>query len=503
MPTYTSYYVSKFDEPLLELLKKSKPFTFYHKGTQEYEVTASVYNKYIRSKAHTLDDQTTTVETFKRKSENKYGYQDDAVEFSHKTSNMLINFSQGMGKTFTTYKILIENNIQKTLVVCGQGNLQEEWLKDARKHGVDLQLNVSIVGEDTGVSKVKKIKWLDERINKAGLHLINIEALRDIDVVEVLNLNKYDCIVVDEIQAAKGWSSEQTKGLHELARYDGQKRIALSGTPILNDPLEYFSTLKFLGILNDTVKTTFETYYGVWTFDFWGNRRCTAYTNLDDMAELLKPILCFAGKSELGLPPKTREKVNIEWDSTTKAEYEKLKAIYDLPIRRLKLKGYTSKQQVRALCQYLSSTAPEKADFISTLQGRKLVFSKYTQVLENIKTQLEAKGISTLYYSGELNMNERLTVLEEWEKSDTEVLLLSAMAARFGLNLTQAIKATFLEPPPSLSVLEQCEDRGHRIGQVYPFKSYLLCGSDMDDRGLEIIEEKQVYIDELKEKLSI
>ena len=89
------------------------------------------------------------------------------------------------------------------------------------------------------------------------LDLINIEALRDVDIVGMLNQKVYDCIVLDEVQAAKGWQSEQTKGVHELTPYEGQVRIAMSGTPILNDLFEYFSVLRFFRYAKRNRKNNF------------------------------------------------------------------------------------------------------------------------------------------------------------------------------------------------------------------------------------------------------
>ena len=122
-------------------------------------------------------------------------------------------------------------------------------------------------------------------------------------------MEKYDCIVVDEVQSAKGWKAEQTQGLHELIRFPNQIRIALSGTPILNNPLEFFSFLKFYGLLDETARTTFEKYYGQWSFDYWGHYICTGYKNLEDLAELLRPVLCWADKAELKLIPKRRKRI--------------------------------------------------------------------------------------------------------------------------------------------------------------------------------------------------
>ena len=134
-------------------------------------------------------------------------------------------------------------------------------------------------------------------------------------------------------------------------------------------------------------------------------------------------------------------------------------------------------------------------------QSKVLVFSNYTTVLERYRETLANKGVKVLYYHGELSMTERLNVLEQWHTGEYDVLLLSIMTARYGLNLTEATETIFVEPPSSLAILEQAEDRAHRIGQGLPVTSYLLAGSEIDEDGLKNIETKQRDLDTLMEEM--
>ena len=501
MPTLNSYFLSGFGSQTLEELKSSKPFSAYWKDTQEYECTRAVYEKVKQYEPNVQEVTSVTkfLSRYERKSKEKYGYQDDAVEFAMGTDNIFLNFPQGMGKSFTTMKILKARRAQKVLIICGQSNLQEEWLKDAVKHNMAELLNMGIVGKDSGAGTPKKMAYLLEKQDcPKHTDLINIEALRNTDIVFQLNQMQYDCIVVDEVQSAKGWKAEQTQGLHELIRLPGQIRIALSGTPILNNPLEFFSFLKFFGLLDDTARTTFEKYYGNWTFDYWGHYVCTGYKNLEDLAELLRPVLCWADKAELKLIPKRRKRISIEWDAPE--EYYTLQKYLKLPIKRLKKVGYESKAAVRSRMQYLSSTAQPKLDFLLSLsdpENKVLIFSEYTTVLDKIYNYLIENGEQALLYTGKLSMKQRLEVLEKWRRGEADYLLLSVGASRYGLNLTEATRTVELEPPDSLSILEQIEDRAWRIGQTKEVISYLLETSQLDTDGLSNIETKQRNIDEL------
>ena len=504
MPTLNSYYLKSFGQAALEMLKASKPFAVYWKDLTEYECTKDVFEK-VALNEQVVDisyDYSLSFSKFERKTKAKYGYQEDAVTFAMTTNNIFVNFPQGMGKSLTAMKIIDARKFRRTLIICGQGNLQEEWIKDVKKHGYDKKFTFSIVGDDAGASSSKKITYFENHKKDVNrVDLINIEALRNTDIVFEINDTKYDCIIVDEVQSAKGWKAEQTKGLHEIIRIEGQARIALSGTPVLNNPLEFFSMVKYFGLLQDTAKSTFENYYGVWGFDRWGHYVCTGYRHLKDLSDLISPVLCYADKSELGLPPKHRKKIDIDWAPSERFSY--LEKVSKMPIKRLKASGFKSKPEVRAEMQFISSTVPGKMEFVrnQAATSKVLVFSQYTTVLEEYLANLKQNGCKVLYYHGALSMKQRLEVLDRWHKGEADILLLSEMTARYGLNLTEATVDIFLEPPTSFHTLEQLEDRSHRIGQTKEVNSYLLSATYFDEEDLENIERKQEALDKLNSML--
>ena len=45
----------------------------------------------------------------------------------------------------------------------------------------------------------------------------------------------------------------------------------------------------------NTARTTYERYYGEWSLDFWGHYVCNGFRNLDELQELLKPIIAYVG----------------------------------------------------------------------------------------------------------------------------------------------------------------------------------------------------------------
>lgn len=496
MPTLKSAYCSEVDISTQALFAKRRPFVFYHSKLREYEVAPLVYEE-IREEKPVLDFKG-DASRFIRKHSNNYGYQQDAVEFARGKDNVLINFAQGMGKTYTTFRILVDREVMRALVVCGQSNLQEEWMKDARKHGFTDLLDIDIVGGTTDASAVKKATWLKYRPIKKSVDIVNVEALRNPMLLKELNYRQYDCIVIDEVQSVKGMKAQQTIGLHSLIPVGRQLRIALSGTPVLNNPLEFYSVLKFLRVLSDTSRTTFENYYGEWGMDYFGHRVCKGYRRLEDLAELLSPVICQATKDELHLPTKTRKKFDIVPDSRL-AEMGK---IYRGSLKKVEASGWKTKAALMAEMRYVSSTSWGKMDYLlQSLASNKrmLVFTQYTRVMEFYVNTFAKMSKPVLAYHGKLSMKERLQVLSDWAEGKSDVLFLSVQASRYGLNLTEATDVIFLDIPSSLAVLEQCEDRAHRIGQDKEVVSHLLCGGEIDESMLDLIVTKQQQLERLSE----
>ena len=505
MPSPYSIYVSDFGEDLLSIFKASK-FARYHRDSREYEITPELFNK-IKDLEPVIEANSMPkgkyYQPFVCHTDYPYQYQDDAVEFMKYTDFALINFSQGLGKSRTAMRILESRGTKRALIITGVSNLQEEWLKDARKHlatdgrTFEERLNMRIVAGAPEAAVVKRLEYLKTAHEKEEMFtdLIGIESLRSVPLVQAINNIKYDAIVIDECQSAKEMKAEQSQGMHEIEYHEGQIRLALSGTPALNNPLEYYSVLRFLKVLyfrtlrDQCARTTFNDYYGVWEEDFWGARVCKRYKNMDQLKQLIDPVLAYAPKAILGLPEKHRHLIQLQINNPL---YIKKMAIYKQGTRGAKKAGYKTIQAVAAELQYITSTDESKKDFIlNKAELRPLVFSQYTRVLDNLEEDFKSRGLNILYYHGKLSMKQRLQILNRWKSGEGDILLLSLNCSRYGLNLQETQTAIFLEPPTSPAILEQAEDRLHRIGQTKEVNSYILIAGESDESDWRIINRKE------------
>ena len=123
-----------------------------------------------------------------------------------------------------------------------------------------------------------------------------------------------------------------------------------------------------------------------------------------------------------------------------------------------------------------------------------LVFSQFTSMLQIIAKRLIEEGISFYTLTGKTSVDERLSLVNRFNKDDTQVFLMSLKVGGIGLNLTGADVVIHYDPWWNMAVQNQATDRVHRIGQKNDVTVYKLIAKDS-------IEENIKKLQKAKEKL--
>eukprot|EP01064_Diplonema_japonicum_P035494 TRINITY_DN7720_c3_g1_i1.p1 TRINITY_DN7720_c3_g1~~TRINITY_DN7720_c3_g1_i1.p1 ORF type:complete len:966 (+),score=179.00 TRINITY_DN7720_c3_g1_i1:38-2899(+) len=110
------------------------------------------------------------------------------------------------------------------------------------------------------------------------------------------------------------------------------------------------------------------------------------------------------------------------------------------------------------------------------LEERTLIFSRYPTVLENLKLYLLGNGIcrTALVMSGKDTAENRGNMVQEFQKGEIDVLLLTIGVGGVGLTLTKASRVILLEPTWTLADTQQAVFRTYRLGQKKPVFAYQL-----------------------------
>ena len=217
------------------------------------------------------------------------------------------------------------------------------------------------------------------------------------------------------------------------------------------------------------------------------------------------------------LPPLTvvRHSVRLSEDETLRYAllrrqiHEKLRTVHGK--RQHKLQVFTEITRLRRFCchpRLVFPDAPREASKLTAFLElaeelrdnghRALVFSQFVDFLELAREMLDERGVRYSYLDGSTPKEVRQTRVDEFQKGNNELFLISLKAGGFGLNLTAADYVIHLDPWWNPAVEAQATDRAHRIGQERPVTVYrLITEETIEERIVDLHREKRELADAL------
>jgi SWI/SNF-related matrix-associated actin-dependent regulator of chromatin subfamily A-like protein 1 len=252
--------------------------------------------------------------------------------------------------------------------------------------------------------------------------------------------------IIDECHRFKNGRTQRTKRMRSLTKKSDHV-IELTGTPIMNCPAELYSPLVILDPKMPYNKMGFDKEYcGAYWSDYGYVN--TGATHLDKLHKwLFRNYLMRREKETVlpQLPPKTRQIIDLDRVSV---EAESV------------LELYSKSASVKA----------ENEDFIEyideVMQTEKvLVFAHHRHMLDKIESRCKALGLKYIRIDGTTEEAERAELVRRFQTDETiQVAILSILVAGVGITLTAASTAIFAELQWAPGMLDQAENRLHRIG---------------------------------------
>ncbi|MFW6311220.1 MAG: DEAD/DEAH box helicase [Nanoarchaeota archaeon] len=370
---------------------------------------------------------------------------------------------------------------------------------------------INTKGNYTDGSVNKRVKELQNIEDRSEFFIItNIETLRNKDFQEALN-DKTETVfgmtVIDEIHKAKnpesGKVSQQGKAIHKI---NSEYKLALTGTPIMNSPIEFYNILKWLEIETRSL-WHFRKQYA--RMGGYGGYQVVGYQNLDELEQLVDKVQLRRKKTEvLDLPPKVRTKEFIEMTSKQKTLYNEVQMSLANEIDKLEsmptnpLSMLTRLRQVTTIPEMLSSKINVNPKFNRIKEiieernendDKVLVFSNWTQVINPLFEQLKAEGYNPAIITGEIKDRQEQVNKFQNDKS-CKVIVGTIGGMGTGLTLTAGSTVIFTDKPWNMAEQEQAEDRAHRIGTTKTVNIIsLVAKNSIDEKVENIIEEKDKY----------
>jgi superfamily II DNA or RNA helicase len=335
----------------------------------------------------------------------------------------------------------------------------------------------------------------------------------------LLRLDRYDLerhefsyLVLDEAQNIKNPHAATTKAAKALR---ARHRLALTGTPTENRPMELWSIMDFL----------MPGYLGSHEFFRTNIERPILESGTHvEVAQLLnaktKPFILRRLKADVEkeLPPKIESVLHVEMTSSQKHLYTQiLNEVRPKVFDAIKKKGIQGASvsilaallRLRQVCNH-----PNSIDAFSELpgfdsgkfnllkdlttealeSGRKiLLFSQFRGMLSIIRAWLDEQGTEHLYLDGTTRNRQELIDRFSTDES-VRLFLISLKAGGSGLNLMAADTVIIYDPWWNPAVESQAVDRAHRIGQSKTVSVYRLVTEESVEQKIMALKEKKSKI---------
>lgn len=463
-------------------------------------------------------------------------FQKAGIEYSAKNKKVIIGDEMGLGKTIQAIGTIHYTNAYPCLIVV-PNSLKFNWRNECEKW----------------VSKRVKILHADSKIEEV--------LTSDVDIL-ITNYNtvtKYEVqlkafpwkgAILDESHYVKNPKAKRTVSVRHIIKGKGSKvevALLLTGTAVVNRPLELTSQLDIIGKLDSE-------FGGFWKF---ANRYCDAKreqfgwnfngaSNIEELHEKLRRV-CYVRRDKkqvlTELPEKQRagvyleidnraeyrqaerdliaylkgeevsteqlreyvkeinrrregtEKPPIQFDELTEEQLSALRKDYvakkvnaaeaaEHLVRVNKLKKLTAEGKFQSVVDWIE-------DFLES--GEKLVvFAHHQDIIKRLADHFKAD-----YITGDVDVETRQGYVERFQNDPrSRVLFLNLKAGGVGLTLTAASNVAFVELGWTPSDMSQAEDRIHRIGQRNSVTAWYLMGENTIDNDIfELIEEKRKVTD--------
>lgn len=514
-----------YDAELVGLMRNQSS-RFWHATNKEWEVPAKklmVLISQMGNREITLTGNYKAIEEkkaikipngFKFKTE-PFDHQIEGFEYGLKHDRFLLGDEQGLGKTKQVIDIAVAKKLSKgykhCLIICGVNGLKWNWKSEIGTHSNETAhiLGTKINSKSREVIGSSKDKLADlNKLPEDYFLITNVESLRDPDILkkvkELIQNGQIEMVAIDEIHKCKNPSSQQGKAILQV---NPETRIAMTGTPLMNTPLDLYIVLKWLGFEKHSFYQ-FKKHYCV--MGGYGGYEVVGYRNLGELQSNLESLMLRRLKKDaLDLPEKFHSIEYVEMSSKQAKVYNEVKQEIKEQIDKIKVSNNPLAQLIRlrqatGFTGILSSQIKESAklnrleEIVEELveNGEKaIIFSNWTDMTGPTMERL--RRFNPAIITGEIKDRK-----EQQERFMTDprckVIIGTIGAMGAGITLTAASTVLFLDSPWNRANKEQAEDRAHRIGTTSNVNIItIVCKDTIDERIEELIYKKGAMADAL------
>ena len=407
------------------------------------------------------------------------------------------NFSvPGSGKTAAVlgmYAYLKSENLVNRIIVICPKNAFGSWINEFSACLLE-PLHLLNIHAFNFANTKQRLYALQYDAGKCNLILVNYEAVASLieGILPIIDIKTL--LVFDEVHKVKKVDGQYAKQALRIAR-DANYVVTLTGTPLPNSYLDIYNLLHIL--YPDEYDEFFD-----FSVAMLQNPNSKEINEINDK---LQPFFCRTTKEQLGVPPSNSDiMININASSVENRLFEILKMKYRrkplaLLIRLMQMESdpimlldkldlsefeyllddsveendidfADYSDEVQALIKNIRTTV--KFDYcvelVSSLirQGKTvIIWCIFVHSINKLANALKRKGINLRCIYGEVPLEERQIILEQFRSGEIQVLLTNPHTLAESISLhTVCHDAIYYEYSYNLVHLLQSKDRIHRLG---------------------------------------
>lgn len=422
----------------------------------------------------------------------------------------------GLGKTVQAIAVMLDWRKQTErrgcfLIVCPVSVLGN-WRRELHRFAPELRVVLH-----HGKTRPDSVEDFRKLLGEHEVMLTSYNLLQRDE--ELLTGCAFEGVILDEAQNIKNPSTKQSR-VARLLR--GNFRLALTGTPLENRPLDLWSIMDFL---NEGLLGSRTQFLQTLEHPILKQRR---QSSMSALARLVRPFVLRRLKTDseivADLPEKTEQIVAstltreqaILYETVVRKGLQEVERAQEGIARRGAI--LTTLLRLKQVCNhpahYLGDgsslhSRSGKLDLLTEMleeaieEGdRCLVFTQFKEMGSLLKTHVEERtGGQVLFLHGSVPQKERDTMVADFQESRPEgpkVFVLSLKAGGTGLNLTAANRVFHYDRWWNPAVEDQATDRAFRIGQQRNvFVHKFVCTGTLEERIQQMLERKREVADNL------
>ena len=401
---------------------------------------------------------------------------------------VLIADEMGLGKTIETIAWLsMHKEIRPAMIIC-PASVKQNWYREIKKWIPDADVQLIRNGKD------------EFELDK-DFYVINYDLIWRMEDIDKINI---ESIVFDEVTAIKESKAKRSKTAKVLGR-KAKYIIGLSGTPIMNRPIEFYNFLNMISPKQFNNWVYFGTRYCGGRQIRVGKRQIWQFsgaTNLDELGKRLKSLMLRRKKSQVltELPEKRRQNIYLELPSKYRKEYIKTEKDLVWSLEQVKSNRNLQIPDVLAKLGLLRHTiGMAKVDLAGNYikqvvegDNKLVVFAHHRDVLDKLEETVRQAKIKYVRADGSTANENRQKYIDIFQEDENCMVFLASSAMGMGVTLTAASNALFVERQWSPALEEQMEDRVHRIGQNNGVLiQYMQVEKTFDEKMAKVIDSKR------------